>query len=153
VDEGSWDLDYGLDGLLVRDILPRIGRRDLFRALLAVEDDPRALTGAGRWLFGEGKLETLDGPTLREVLEPIARRALAHPRRINRQRTILALGRSRKRTARKLLEEVVEGTIEIRPLRPEAAREMESPAFWQEALPGVREESDAALASEALKSR
>jgi Leucine-rich repeat (LRR) protein len=153
-EESSWNLAVGLDHDLVNDLLPMVKKHALSRVATRITMNQAEANGLGRWLFGEGHLDSLDRAALRKILPEVARRALAHPRRINRQRTMDALATLGDKVARGLLEEVAAGSIEIRTLPEEARVEAtDSVAEWQESMPAERDVSDQVYAREKLTGR
>jgi hypothetical protein len=112
-DNGSWDHSSGLEAFVNEQLLAKAKADDVVKALAAGSADP-ALTGAGRWLFGEGKWESLDEKS-RDLLVPtIGRHALGHPRPTNRRRTLEALGKMKGEASLLLLRSVLAEDIKIR---------------------------------------
>lgn len=148
-EESSWHLAIGLDRELVTLLLPTVKKHVLSRVAPELAKHPAGRNGLARWLFAEGGLDTLDPATRRKVLPVVARHALAHPRRINRQWTMQVLA---KRGERDLLEEVVSGRIRVRPL-PEADRveDLDEVADWLENIPEEEDVADAEYARRLLE--
>lgn len=123
VDEGAWNLLYGLDDDILDVYLPSVAPEALAAAVSKHPGDEHVLRGAARWFLGEQKILTLSDELRNEVLSHIARYAVASPRVINRQRamtTLLAVGGNQPKA---VLEEVAAGKIETRPLPDADTRE------------------------------
>jgi hypothetical protein len=125
VDESSWDRDHASLTTLCRSFLPTISREVLSRAVRASRGMPGAIRGAAWWLFDGNRTATIDAEALAEVLDPLARIALASPRRLNRRRTMRSLGEVGLPGAHALLREMVAGKIKPRALSDEDAPEDE----------------------------
>jgi hypothetical protein len=116
-DDGSWNHYSGLDQLLQEDLLPKVAQKHLAKAIRGSVNQQFYSNGAARWLFGEGKWDSLDDRTLGDVLSTLAEVGLSHPREINRRRTFIALREIGGTEARKILRKCFGGQISRKSLR------------------------------------
>ena len=122
----SWDTYSDLEFLLrdkLMDGIPAEARAAALtsaaRADAATVPGRESLTGAARWLFGEGRLAKLDDPTRATVLPAVGRWALADPRPFNRRRALQVIGADPSGEAAALLRAALAG--EIAPRRAEGS--------------------------------
>jgi hypothetical protein len=118
-DELSWNIYVGLDELLPETLLPGVAKADMAAAFRNVLADPAGANGAARWIFSERKWGETEPAVLQEVLPALAERAMAHPRRVSRRRTIASLGAIKGQSAIRVLRRVLAGEIKVRVLNDE----------------------------------
>ncbi len=115
-DNTPWHRYSVLDSEIESEVLRKLPPATLTEAIRRARDDPNGADGAARWLFGERKWTTLDPETRQELVPAITRRAIAHPRKVNRWITLCELGEMGGEEAVRLLRAALAGTIEPRRL-------------------------------------
>lgn len=126
VGEGNWNHSSGPDEFVLKVLMPRVKPEDIVSALKDTKDTA-TLAGAGRWLFFEKGWDKLPKEGRDVTLKPIAEHALAHPRQLNRRRTMAALKAVGSPGAQELLRRVFKLEFKVRKL--DKADETEPPGM------------------------
>lgn len=120
-----WNLASSLD-LDLFQVMRKVKGDGLVKALAESKTEP-ALSGAGRWLFGNGGCRAVDWKGQDQLFTSVARHALGHPQPRNRRMTLDELGNMKGEMPRQLLRAVLNGEIKVRPLDKDERPDDEDP--------------------------
>lgn len=112
----SWNMMTSAEHLSGK-LLENIRADNALQALKKAMGDPYVVSGAARWIFGSDR--TKDYTTLKigkELFDKLANYALAHPREINRRRTMYRLFQYADKHSVLLLEKMLHKKITPRPI-------------------------------------
>ncbi len=122
-DNGSWNSYSLYDSFCQEKGLPSIQKKIMSKALNKAINDDQGINGAARWLFQEEKWEDIDPKVFNKILGNVAEKALTHPRKYNRIKTIAILGEIKGNKVINILRKVLNSKIKVRPLKKEDTTE------------------------------
>ena len=145
-DNGTWSLKSGFEDLILTTWIPDLPGDAMKAVVQKAAPASEEGQGAARWILGCENVEPWKGQW--DVLEPLARFSLAHPRQGNRWRTLAVLRDLKDDPSRQLLLAVVRGEIKPRPLPDEDQVEPGGPqTFYPNAITLPDEAPDALAAA------
>lgn len=145
-DNGTWTKTTGFEEVIVDRWLPAVPEATLLKVVAGVKPLSEEGQGAARWIFGRGNLTPWQAKW--EVLEPLAKFSMTHPRQANRWRALEGLRDLGGEPSRQLLMAVVRGDFKVRELPDEDLYEPEgSQTFYPNAITLPDGASDALAAA------